>query len=139
MKLSLVIINLLVFGQAQRFLIINDIHLNLSATYYMPMPGMETNRLLLNTVLQNALDKSQKEGFSYNAIILPGDQVCHGLASNVDPNLGIPNPNWPLMLETMYEVMTTIATYFPNTPILPSIGNNDVDYHDQAPELDAAT
>ena len=43
------------------------------------------------------------------------------------------------MLETMYEVMTTIASYFPDVPILPSIGNNDVDYHDQAPELDAAT
>lgn len=42
------------------------------------------------------------------------------------------------MLETMYEVMTTIASYFPDVPILPSIGNNDVDYHDQAPELDAA-
>ena len=37
---------------------------------------------------------------------------------------------------TMIDVITSIKTAFPNTPILPVIGNNDVIYHDQAPNAD---
>ena len=38
------------------------------------------------------------------------------------------------MKQTMIEVMTAIKTAFPDVPILPVIGNNDVAYHDQAPD-----
>jgi hypothetical protein len=34
------------------------------------------------------------------------------------------------MLETMTTVMNTIQQYFPGTPVLPAIGNNDCYYHD---------
>jgi hypothetical protein len=53
-------------------------------------------------------------------------------------NTSIPNSNWQLMLETMATVMTIIAEYFPDTPILPAIGNNDCYYHDLAPSAEYA-
>lgn len=59
-----------------------------------------------------------------------GDQCRHGLASR---NTTEPNPNWQTMLDTFTEVMAEITEAFPNIPILPVIGNNDVVYHDQAP------
>jgi|LakMenE18May11ns_1017448.scaffolds.fasta_scaffold9685350_1 hypothetical protein len=31
-----------------------------------------------------------------------------------------------------------IQDYFPGIPLLPSIGNNDVQYHDEAPTLEEA-
>ena len=37
------------------------------------------------------------------------------------------------MMTTMNEVMTAITTAFPGIPILPVIGNNDVQYHNNAP------
>lgn len=37
------------------------------------------------------------------------------------------------MLDTMNMAMNAIQTAFPGVPILPVIGNNDVEYHDQAP------
>ena len=67
---------------------------------------------------------------------MPGDLVKHGLAST---NFTAPNPNWTLMLETMQKVFEILAFYFPTTPILPAIGNNDCYYHDLAPEPANAT
>jgi hypothetical protein len=121
---------------AAEFLVINDIHLNVNATYNMPMPGEETSYELLKIVLQNAQDQAKAKGIIYTAIILPGDQVRHGLAAY---NTSVPNPNWPLMLFTMTEVLSLISSYFPTTPILPSVGNNDVYYHDLAPTAENAT
>ena len=36
----------------------------------------------------------------------------------------------------MHEAIQAIVTAFPDVPILPVIGNNDVKYHDQAPKSD---
>ena len=36
---------------ASRFFVINDIHLNVNATYTMPMPTQETNEYLLELML----------------------------------------------------------------------------------------
>ena len=51
---------------------------------------------------------------------------------------GIPldQTNWEIMKLTMIEVITSIKTAFPTVPILPVVGNNDVIYHDQAPNDD---
>lgn len=43
------------------------------------------------------------------------------------------DPEWPLMQYTIQTVMQAIQTAFPGVPILPVIGNNDVQYHNQAP------
>jgi hypothetical protein len=53
---------------------------------------------LLGLVLKNAQQKAKEEGFTYTAVLVPGDLVRHGLASY---NTSIPNPNWNLMLYTM--------------------------------------
>ena len=45
-----------------------------------------------------------------------------------------PTNNWDQMLITMHEAIQAIVTAFPDVPILPVIGNNDVIYHDQAPK-----
>ena len=52
----------------------------------------------------------------------------HELSSNTDTD-----PNWPLQLYTMGVVMDSIQNAFPGIIILPVIGNNDVQYHNQAP------
>ncbi len=79
-------------------MVINDIHLDVNATYKMPNPGDETTMYLLGLVLKNAQQKAKDEGFTYTAVLVPGDLVRHGLASY---NTSIPNPNWNLMLYTM--------------------------------------
>jgi hypothetical protein len=62
-------------------LVINDIHLDVNATYKMPNPGDETTYDLLGLVLKNAQQKAKDEGFTYTAVLVPGDLVRHGLAS----------------------------------------------------------
>ena len=47
-----------------------------------------------------------------------------------------PTNNWEQMLYTMREAIQAIVAAFPDVPILPVIGNNDVVYHDQAPKSD---
>jgi hypothetical protein len=83
---------------ATKYLVINDIHLNVNATYNMPNPGEETTLFLLEIVLKNAQQQAKDEGFTYTAVLMPGDMVRHGLASY---NTSLPNPNWNLMLYTM--------------------------------------
>lgn len=66
------------------------------------------------------------------AILIPGDFIEHGLSSY---NRSVPNQAWPEMLAIFETVINMVVEYFPNTPILPAIGNNDCYYHDMAPEL----
>ena len=53
----------------------------------------------------------------------------HGLAADV----GATENNWELMKYTMREAIKAMVAAFPDVPIIPVIGNNDVIYHDQAP------
>lgn len=83
-------------------------------------------------MLNNVLDKAAKEvkdsGVKLDAILLVGDLCMHGLSSSSDTD-----PNWPLQIYTMGVVMDSIQNAFPGIIILPVIGNNDVQYHNQAP------
>jgi hypothetical protein len=93
-------------ASAQRFLVLNDIHLNINQTAYkIPPPGKETTLTLLEVMLQNAKDQVADEGIEITAILLPGDFNKHGLSAYDET---IPNPNWGIMLETMTTVMNTI-------------------------------
>ena len=58
-----------------------------------------------------------------------GDLCKHGLAVALNET----TTNWEQMKYTMQEAIASIVTAFPNVPILPVLGNNDVVYHDQAP------
>lgn len=83
-------------------------------------------------MLNNVLDKAAKElkdsGVKLDAILLVGDLCMHDLSSTTDTD-----PNWPLQQYTMAVVMNSIQNTFPGIIILPVIGNNDVQYHNQAP------
>jgi hypothetical protein len=56
--------------------------------------------------------------------MIGGDFVVHGLSSD-DHNKN----NWPQMKEVIADSMKMIQEHFPNTPILPNIGNNDLLHH----------
>ncbi len=55
-----------------------------------------------------------------------GDLCKHGLAVQLNAT----STNWDQMKITMKEAINAIVTAFPNVPILPVLGNNDVAYHD---------
>jgi len=90
---------------------------------------------MLDKVLQEAAKEEEKSGDEIAAIFLLGDLCRHGLA--VDP--GTSPTNWPTMKITMQLAIESIVAAFPKVPILPVIGNNDVEYHDQAPTAEQKT
>ena len=101
----------------------NDVHLDIEADPdVMPVFGNETTQVLLNTMLQKAKDS----GNVYDAVLLPGDFVKHGIDSSDTTK---PNYEWDLALSTIQTAIETIQSYFPDVPILPAIGNNDCYYH----------
>lgn len=89
-------------------------------------PGTESSLTTLNKVLQEAADEESKSGDPIDAILLLGDLCRHGLAVPTNAT----ETNWPLMKYTMQEAMKAIVKAFPDVPILPVLGNNDVVYHD---------
>jgi len=78
-------------------------------------------------VLEEAAE--EEKGEPIDAILLIGDLCKHGLAVDV----GATENNWELMKYTMREALKAMVAAFPDVPIIPVIGNNDVIYHDQAP------
>ena len=56
----------------------------------------------------------------------------HGMA--VEEGVPLSETNWEAMQETVQFAVNAIVKAFPTVPILPVIGNNDVIYHDQAPD-----
>lgn len=66
--------------------------------------------------------------------MINGDFVAHGISSS-DPSVS----NWNLMKTIIQTSIDRIKSKFPNVPILPSIGNNDVLFHYQAPSLTEKT
>lgn len=122
-----------------KFLLLNDMHLNISATEPYPKIGEALTPELMIDMILDAKAQVDSEGVELDAIILNGDTCRHGLASRVVPtNETGPAPKWPEMMATMRTVVSTIISGFPNTPIIFSVGNNDVMYHDQAPTVSQA-
>ena len=80
-------------------------------------------------VLSEAAKLEDASSEPIEAILLVGDLNKHGLATK-DFDLPIEDTDWETMKTTMIEVITAIKENFPNAPILPVIGNNDVVYHD---------
>lgn len=80
---------------ALKFLILNDIHLDVNGTAYIPMPGSETTYGLLDEMIQDMKTEESNSGISIDAIFIPGDFCRHGLASK-SQIAGSGDPNWPL-------------------------------------------
>lgn len=116
---------------SRKVLLINDIHLDIDSELYYSEPGTETNIRTLNKVLSEAAKIEDDSDDMPEAILLIGDLCRHGMAA--DEGVPVEDTEWEAMKETMIEAITAIKTAFPTVPILPVIGNNDVMYHDQAP------
>ena len=113
-------------ADAYKVLLINDIHLDVNSTQLYSEPGTEASITTLNKVLQEAAEEEKKSNEPIDAIFLIGDLCKHGLAVPI----GSETNNWELMKYTMIEAIGAIERHFPQIPILPVIGNNDVVYHD---------
>ena len=117
---------------AYKILVINDIHLALDIDQtIMPGPGGETNQRLLEVMLEKS---TQDHSSGIDLILSPGDFIQHGLSVSTGST-----PQWSTMLDTFEEVKTIIEAYYPSTVVLPSIGNNDGEYHNEAAELNSST
>jgi len=80
-------------------------------------------------LVQTLLDDMRHHAGPLDAILVNGDFVGHGFS--VEPGT---SPNrWGEMKEIIRKVIGEIVERYPDTPIFPSIGNNDVVYHYQAP------
>lgn len=80
---------------------------------------------LLETMLKK-LKSVEKEGGKIDAIIVPGDLVAHGVP--IDPATA-GSGNYELLKKTLAAVADTLNKYFPDSLVIPSMGNNDGKYH----------
>ena len=83
---------------------------------------------LTEVFLQKLLETTKSEG-RFDAILVPGDLVAHGIAMEfTDPSIG----NYQLLKKSQAAVADLFKQYFPDTLIVPTLGNNDGKYHNQA-------
>jgi len=68
----------------------NDIHLNVSATAEIPLPGNETSIGLFQLMLDDMKAEETRSGIPYNAILIPGDFCAHGMSANGE-QIGVPS------------------------------------------------
>jgi len=71
-------------------------------------------------------------GETITAILLPGDLCMHGMGVKE----GVSPTNWVEMQEIIKNVTLEVVDAFPDIPVLFSVGNNDVEYHNMAPSAD---
>jgi Calcineurin-like phosphoesterase len=117
---------------ALRLAQINDIHVNLAYNYSCSFPlcldlgnyAMDAPIKLVDTVLGDLKYYYDTASEPVDAVLLAGDFVVHGL-SNSDPEF----KNWPEMKRVISAIIDSVKAKFPNTPIIPTIGNNDLLNH----------
>ena len=71
------------------------------------------------------LKKLKASGEKYDVILVPGDLVAHGVPLTPGTSEG----NYTLLKETLARVAQSFIEFFPDTLVLPSMGNNDGKYH----------
>eukprot|EP00347_Sterkiella_histriomuscorum_P022332 403330854 len=134
-------------AQSYKIAVMNDIHVDLSFDPTTCSGGDEdTKKIHLEKkqtsdprllgmlgcdppkeLLMAFLDKlKQQDPTDLDFLLIPGDLVAHGIPLEpTDPSKG----NYTLLKETINTVSQTISQYFPNTLVIPSLGNNDPKYH----------
>ena len=73
--------------------------------------------ILIETMLKRFKEKFGKQ----DVIFLTGDFNAHHVAMRKETS----ENTYPLLLDTMAHVNHLLATYFPDTLVLPAFGNND--------------
>ena len=138
---------LLAAVQAYKVGVISDIHLNLaynpdiaagncgqSSTTIIGDPiaefsryGCDSSANLVETMFTRFLDKFGKP----DVLLIPGDHAAHGVAvkkGGSDPT----GSQYVALKENIAAVYQLVAKYFPETIVLPTVGNNDGHFKDQA-------
>ena len=113
--------------------IMNDVHLNLTYNQGCTFPfcydggeyGFDSASTLVDTLLD---DMKSNYDDPIDIFMLSGDFVMHGLAAD---NGG--DGDWASMKNTISAVIDKVKSRFPNAMIIPTVGNNDVLHHYQAP------
>jgi hypothetical protein len=62
-------------------------------------------------------------------LLVPGDHVAHKVSSKSDDS---DHSAYNAVKENLQDTWDVLTQYFPNTMILPTLGNNDGRFHDQA-------
>jgi len=68
-------------------------------------------------------------------ILVPGDIAGHNVSRSLGETSSSYDYKYENMLDTLTSVAHSIQQYFPNTLILPTIGNNDTEFHYQSPDF----
>ncbi len=84
-------------------------------------------------LMEIMLDQLKKQDPNPDIIYLPGDFVAHGYAQ--DKTLIVSNKTYNILLDVHSNISQQIKIRFPNALIIPSLGNNDHEFHDQVPDL----
>ena len=72
------------------------------------------------------MKENESEQGKFDFILIPGDLGAHGVPLDpIDPSQG----NYTMLKQTIHTVANTFAQYFPDTVIIPTMGNNDPKYN----------
>ena len=86
-------------------------------------------------LVEEVTDHALKNQQNLSAVLLNGDFVKHKVALSPDQNATDQqmNQTWETIKSNMKITLDLMRRKFPELPILPVIGNNDVIVHDQMP------
>lgn len=119
---------------AIRLAILNDVHLNTTTSSHFScgfpfcndhgLYDFDSPLTLVTTLLDD-----MKAGYgNIDAILIQGDHIVHGLSTSS------PSSNyWPQQKAVLQTLVNELKKRFPATPMIFSIGNNDVLQHYAAP------
>ena len=88
--------------------------------------GCDSPMILLETMLQEFNESHGKQ----DVIIFTGDMASHYTAMDIDDLPSRKKETYSLLMATHSGITQLLTKYFPDTIILPMIGNNDNLYHD---------
>ena len=92
--------------------------------------GCDSPSQLVQLILNEVLEKDAQPDIIY----LPGDFVGHGYSQDKGGNFS--NQTYDVLLDILYNVSQEIKIRFPNSLIIPAVGNNDPEFHYQVPDLE---
>ena len=82
---------------------------------------------------ESMLKLLKKDLGNVDVLLIPGDVVAHGVP--IDPASPLKG-DYALLKEIIAEGAQSVFSVFPNTFVIPALGNNDYKYHYQAPYSD---
>jgi len=89
------------------------------------------------TLVRAAMQKMLNENPDLDFLLIPGDFIGHGLTidfkDDADITFKASQARYERLKNTQVHVTALLNEYFPNVPVVMSLGNNDAKYHYQPP------